>query len=147
MKKLNKKGFTLIEMLVVIAIIAILVAIIIPTVTNATEKARQATDVANIRGYIAELQIDTLTKQMNQSDAWTKLGLTRGSDPSSAVTTFGTKKSNQASYSASYANGILTVEYTATLLNDGMEATAVGGVKNKYKWTVGELYQEVTTTP
>ena len=30
--KMNKKGFTLIEMLVVIAIIAILVAIVIPVV-------------------------------------------------------------------------------------------------------------------
>ena len=49
MKKLNKKGFTLIEMLVVIAIIAILVAIIIPTVTSATTKAKASTDAANLR--------------------------------------------------------------------------------------------------
>ena len=36
MNKMNKKGFTLIEMLVVIAIIAVLVAIIVPTVSNST---------------------------------------------------------------------------------------------------------------
>lgn len=56
MKKLtNKKGFTLIEMLVVIAIIAVLVAIIIPTVTSATAKAAAATNAANLRSYKAEL--------------------------------------------------------------------------------------------
>lgn len=60
MKKLNKKGFTLIEMLVVIAIIAILVAIIIPTVSNATEKAKEAADAANIRSLAAEAEIEYL---------------------------------------------------------------------------------------
>ena len=53
MKKENKKGFTLIEMLVVIAIIAVLVAIIIPTVTSATTKASAATDAANLRSILA----------------------------------------------------------------------------------------------
>ena len=61
MKKLmNKKGFTLIEMLVVIAIIAILVAIIIPTVTSATTKATGAANAANLRSYKAELSLDLL---------------------------------------------------------------------------------------
>ena len=56
MKKLtNKKGFTLIEMLVVIAIIAVLVAIIIPVVSSATDKAAAATNAANLRSYKAEL--------------------------------------------------------------------------------------------
>ena len=55
MKKMNKKGFTLIEMLVVIAIIAILVAIVIPVVSNATTKAKEATDMANIRSAYAEV--------------------------------------------------------------------------------------------
>ena len=61
MKKLtNKKGFTLIEMLVVIAIIAILVAIIIPTVTSATTKANAATDAANLRSAKAAITIKVL---------------------------------------------------------------------------------------
>jgi len=55
MKKLNNKGFTLIEMLVVIAIIAVLVAIIIPVVANSTTKAAAATDAANMRSLKAEI--------------------------------------------------------------------------------------------
>ena len=61
MKKMNKKGFTLIEMLVVIAIIAILVAIVIPVVGNSTEKAKEAKDAANIRAAIAEVTTSALT--------------------------------------------------------------------------------------
>ena len=62
MKKLNKKGFTLVEMLVVIAIIAVLVAIIIPTVMSATAKASAATNAANLRSVKAELTTALLTK-------------------------------------------------------------------------------------
>ena len=53
-KRLNKKGFTLIEMLVVIAIIAVLVAIIIPVVVSSTDKAEAATDAANLRSVLGE---------------------------------------------------------------------------------------------
>lgn len=50
----NRKGFTLMEMLIVVAIIAILVAIAIPTFNAAMAKSRAATDLANIRsGYAA----------------------------------------------------------------------------------------------
>lgn len=58
--KMNKKGFTLIEMLVVIAIIAVLVAIIIPTVSSATVKAAAATNAANLRSLQAEAATDFL---------------------------------------------------------------------------------------
>ena len=60
MKKMNKKGFTLIEMLVVIAIIAVLVAIIVPTVSNSTMKAKGAADAANIRSMTAQAAIKYL---------------------------------------------------------------------------------------
>ncbi len=64
MKKLtNKKGFTLIEMLVVIAIIAILVAIIIPVVQSSTIKAAAAADAANMRSYKAEIATAYLSKE------------------------------------------------------------------------------------
>lgn len=52
MSNCRKKGFTLIEMLVVIAIIAILVAIVVPTVSKATNKASYATDAANLRSIM-----------------------------------------------------------------------------------------------
>lgn len=69
MNKMNKKGFTLIEMLVVIAIIAVLVSIVIPTVTSATDKATAATNAANLRSYKAELSLDLLDdKQINASN-------------------------------------------------------------------------------
>ena len=61
MKKMNKKGFTLIEMLVVIAIIAVLVSIIIPTVTSATDKAAAAANAANLRSIKAEVVTAMLT--------------------------------------------------------------------------------------
>lgn len=50
MKKLfNKKGFTLMEMLIVVAIIVILVAISVPTFTANLDEAKTATDDANMR--------------------------------------------------------------------------------------------------
>lgn len=45
----NKKGFTLAELLVVVAIVAILVAISVPIFTTQLGKARRATNQANMR--------------------------------------------------------------------------------------------------
>ena len=58
----NKKGFTLMEMLIVVAIIAVLVAIAIPVYQGQVHKAKVAADWANLRAYYAELQLDYLTR-------------------------------------------------------------------------------------
>ena len=58
MHKRSRQGFTLMEMLIVVAIIAALVAIAIPTFSSSLHKAREATDLANARAYFAELQAD-----------------------------------------------------------------------------------------
>lgn len=61
MKKMKKQGgFTLVEMLIVVAIIAILIAISIPLINNALERARHATDAANERAAKAEILIQYL---------------------------------------------------------------------------------------
>ena len=49
MKNRNNHGFTLIEMLLVVAVIAVLVSIIVPRVSNATDKSAAAADAANLR--------------------------------------------------------------------------------------------------
>lgn len=48
-KLLNKKGFTLMEMLIVIAIIVILIAIAVPNFNNSLNSANEATDKANFK--------------------------------------------------------------------------------------------------
>lgn len=67
MKK-NTKGFTLAELLIVVAIIAVLVAISIPVFTSQLHKARVAADCANVRAYYAELQYDFMeTGKINEN--------------------------------------------------------------------------------
>lgn len=64
----NTKGFTLMEMLIVVAIIAVLVAIAIPTFTTSLNDARVATDKANIRSGYASMMADVLTTQFNAEE-------------------------------------------------------------------------------
>ncbi len=96
-EELRKQGgFTLMEMLIVVAIIAVLVAIAIPIFTSQLENSREAADAGNIRGAYAEVMANavtngseysetvTLTQQQDgwQSDAGDKLagqGLVSGS--------------------------------------------------------------------
>ncbi|MFR8220346.1 MAG: type IV pilin protein [Blautia faecis] len=59
--KKNKKGFTLAELLIVVAIIAVLVAISIPIFTSQLEKSRDAVTIANLRSAYAEASAAALT--------------------------------------------------------------------------------------
>ena len=56
----NNKGFTLAELLIVVAIIAVLVAIAIPIFNSQLEKSREATDIANVRDIYAEIAVGLL---------------------------------------------------------------------------------------
>ena len=71
----NKKGFTLVEMLIVVAIIAILIAVSIPLVSNALERAKVATDQANERSAAALAEIKWLTYQNDSTEmTWDATG-------------------------------------------------------------------------
>ena len=59
--KNKKKGFTLAELLVVVAIIAVLVVIAIPVFKGATDRAAKAADQANLRAAYAEATVNMLT--------------------------------------------------------------------------------------
>lgn len=64
----NKKGFTLAELLVVVAIVGILVAISIPVFTAQLSKARKATNQANMRAAKAAAVAQYMTDEMEKND-------------------------------------------------------------------------------
>lgn len=67
-KKLKKSGgFTLVEMLIVVAIIAILVVVSIPMVNSSLDKARVATDDANERAAKAAALIEYMTNEETEA--------------------------------------------------------------------------------
>lgn len=59
--KEHRKGFTLAELLIVVAIIAVLVAIAIPVFAAQKHKAEAAVDQANLRAYYADIQSNYIT--------------------------------------------------------------------------------------
>lgn len=61
-KNKNKKGFTLVELIVVIAIIAILAAVTIPLSLNYIKKANEAKAIAELGTYKSQLTAGLLEK-------------------------------------------------------------------------------------
>ncbi len=61
MKKLNKKGFTIVELVIVIAVIAILAAVLIPTYTSVVEKANQSKALQEVKAAYTVYLADALT--------------------------------------------------------------------------------------
>jgi len=68
MKRNSKKGFTLAELLIVVAIIAVLIAIMFPVFGAQLDKARAAAELANVRAQYSEL---VATKMLGEGDSLT----------------------------------------------------------------------------
>ncbi len=58
MKKNNKKGFTIVELVIVIAVIAILAAVLIPTFSSVIKKAKVNNDIQLVRNLNTALATD-----------------------------------------------------------------------------------------
>ena len=70
MNRNTKKGFTIVELIIVIAVIAVLAAVLIPTFSNLIGKAQEAKDTALVRNLNEALAMDTTTsKHLTMSDA------------------------------------------------------------------------------
>lgn len=57
----RQNGFTLMEMLIVVAVIAVLAAVAIPTISKSVHRSQEMADVANVRAYFAFLQADYMS--------------------------------------------------------------------------------------
>ena len=142
MKK-NRKGFTLAELLIVVAIIGVLVAVSIPIFTSQLEKSKQATDLANMRSAkaaaVAEWMSDGMPEGYSRKyDAAS--GTMTDSTPagygksSKAVTTFdsvmdGTSGTPNSDGTAHYITVTIDGDGTVLMNWDGRDLTTVAGRK------------------
>jgi len=131
--KKNNRGFTLAELLIVVAIIAVLVAIAIPVFTNQLERSREATDAANIRSAYAEVMTGALTDGTKDITANVDKQQTEDGWKYIKATTIGgiaidqIKSNTQTVIKYDHANGKVTIDNNDVTETFVQASTTTGG--------------------
>ena len=125
MKKTNNKGFSLIELIIVIAIMAVLVAIIAPNLTKYLGSSKEKTDQKNADELASQLQtciteFDTESDTTNlgtQADSisitWGEDGATSSDAPADFVTMLNQNITSSAQSKETGDFGSATITYDA----------------------------------
>lgn len=67
-KKLNNKGFSLVELIIVIAIMAVLIGVLAPQYLKYVDKSRESADLDNYQTIVSALQICAVDSSAGLSD-------------------------------------------------------------------------------
>lgn len=89
-KKMNNKGFSLVELIIVIAIMAVLVGILAPQFLKYVERSRNSTDITNAQEITAAIQAYAADPESADTFAedttGTTIKITKSADPAIAGT-------------------------------------------------------------
>lgn len=87
-KKMNNKGFSLVELIIVIAIMAVLVAVLAPQYMRFVERGRVASDNDNILAIESAMQVHSVDTMATEHFSGTStITLNRNADASSSGST------------------------------------------------------------
>lgn len=118
-KRDRKRGFTMVELMVVVAILAALVLLVAPKVMGNSEKARIRTFESNYRSLVSEVTMDIAEgkKGAISNDATTGAAVAFKDKPTGATYTFagnydGTATANTPKLTAKYGNYELLYNFT-----------------------------------
>lgn len=101
-KKKNNKGFSLVELIVVIAIMAVLVGVLAPQFIKYVEKSRASTDLDNCQAIISAVQVGVADEDVTVADDTYTITVTRGS--AVTITASGSGSLNDALTNAGITN-------------------------------------------
>lgn len=127
MKKMNNKGFSLVELIIVIAIMAILIVVLAPQYLKYVEKSRNSTDLQSI------------TELKDACEVW-------AADPDAG--TGGTTAFTTGNFSITIGPtgpGTIPAAVQSALDNSGVSASKLKCM-SKNNWTSITVYGEVTTS-
>ena len=156
MKK-NKKGFTLVELVIVVAVMAVLIAVAIPTVTSITQTAKTTVAQTNARTIESTLKLKeaemnkeggtilTLTaQQIFDAIDDAKLGLTEGKyayDSAKGVVTAIVVNSNGSETGAAKVGDFLITFGANGLTKVAKQVAGADGVGTADSTVTGEVVQ------
>ena len=136
MKYKNKKGFTLAELLIVVAIIAVLVAISIPVFSGQLEKARKAVDMQQARNISS-----VLTNAFNMGEIQIPLK-NNDANKESALGAWVMICRDKSSMPEAYANNVKKV-YNETVFCGSDADVIVNGVKSSLWSTYDDQIENI----
>ncbi len=117
MKKMkNRKGFTLVELIVVIAILAILAGIAIPVYSNYIKKANEAADLQQLDAIKTAVAFAATDKALPGSATLKSITVTVSSGAVSAIT-YELKEDTEVSPAPTHATKDEITAYTGALNN------------------------------